>query len=190
MKKIFSLAILVGWALALEACGDRVGGAPKRAPAAAAAAPAQQVLPISLPPKVAHEYVVRDGQEYGYEPAISENQRSSGQAAAEIRMFSYLGRKGDVYQVMLKDDNVRSVVECEKPCDFGKIYTFVGDRFVRKDTVRLAPDAIASAAVRDAMRGELNPLRGEQRGKATSFWVDGSVKRLIVGDAETSGVVK
>lgn len=177
MKKMFrSLMVVMGFMLVV-ACGD------KPAPATVAVIPAP-------PPPPAHLYSLQDGSEYGYEAALSDEQRQQGRAASEIKMFSYLGRKGDTYQVMLKADEFRSVAECTKPCDFAKVYTFAGDKFIAKEVMRITPTVIVSAVFEDAMKGRLNQLLGQQKGVATTFWVDGDGKRLIVDDAKTSGVIR
>lgn len=175
---LLGLILAIGAAILFSGCGDKAvssGAAP-----AIAAAPAMPQ----------HLYAIKDGQEYGYEQGISESDRQNGQAAVKLMMFSYLGHKGDLYQVMLKNGNVRTVAECAKPCDFAKVYTFVGDRFANKEMLKLTPTAIVSSVFADAMTGQLDQLKGEQNGTAVTFWVDGDAKRLVVADAKTSGVVR
>ncbi|WP_426714979.1 hypothetical protein [Chromobacterium violaceum] len=41
--------------------------------------------------KVGHDYSMKDGFEYGYEQAVSENDQKKGQAANELLMFKYAG---------------------------------------------------------------------------------------------------
>lgn len=152
---------------ALTACGKNDAGQP---------APVVQAAP-AMP---AHYYAMKDGLEYGYEEAISEEARKHGQAAVKLMMFSYLGEKAGAYQVMNKDGNVRSVAECSRPCDYAKVYTFMGDRFVDKQILKLTEGALLRFVLADAMRGKLEPLSGDQKGRLVSFWVDGEAKRLVV----------
>lgn len=175
---VISLALAIGTAVLVAGCGDKA--------VSSGSAPAVAVAP-AMPQ---HLYAIKDGQEYGYEQGISESDRKNGQAAVKLMMFNYLGRKGDVYQVMLKNGNVRTVAECAKPCDFAKVYTFIGDRFSDKEMLKLTPTAIVSSVFADAMTGQLDQLTGEQNGTAVTFWVDGDSKRLVVADAKTSGVVR
>lgn len=179
MKTIFNLVLAISAGVMVVGCGDQ-------------ATPSSSVLAAApvAPATPKHLYAIKDGHEYGYEQGISENDRQQGQAAVKLLMFSYLGRKGDTYQVMLKSDSVRTVAECAKPCEFAKVYTFVGDRFMGKEMMKLTPEVIVSAVFFDAMSGQLELMMGEQKGVATTFWVDGNAKQLVVADAKTSGVVR
>lgn len=174
MKTFLTVSAALCIALSITGCGEQ----------AAASAP------IAAPAKPAHRYSMKDGLEYGYEVGISEDARKAGQAAASLAMYRYLGRKGDTYQVMLRDGEMRMVFECTKPCDFGKIHTFAGTQYLRKDVLKLTPDAIVAAVVDDAISGQLEQNVGSQNDKAVTYWVDGEKKRLVVADATTSGVVR
>lgn len=173
------LSLAIGVAALVAGCGDKAGSSS-----------AAQAAVASVPAMPTHFYSIQDGREYGYEQAISENARKQGAAAAPLMMFGYLGRKGDTYQVILKRNNVRTIAECSKPCEFAKVYTFVGDRFMGKEMLKLTPEAIVSSVFSDAMSGQLNQFTGEQNGTVVTFWVDGDAKRLIVDDAKSSGVVR
>jgi len=91
---------------------------------------------------------------------------------------------------MVKIDNIRSIAECTKPCEFAKIYTFIGNQFSNKEILKLTPTALLTTAFFDAMNDQLDPLIGEQKGMPVMFWVDGERKRLVVDDAKTSGVTR
>lgn len=133
---------------------------------------------------------MKDGLEYGYVVGLSDDDRRAGKVAPDLAMYRYLGRKGDTYQVMLRDGEVRMVMECTKPCDYGKVHTFVGTRYLRKEVMKLEPVAIVSSVFRDAMNGQLDVNIGRQNDKDVTYWVDGEGKRLVVADASTSGVVR
>jgi len=175
MKKLLTISAALLAALAVSGCNDQAVAS------STAAAP---------PAKPAHVYAIKDGLEYGYEVGLSENDKKAGQVAAKIAMYRYLGRKDDTYQVMLRDGEVRMVFECAKPCTFGKVHTFVGNRYMGKEVLKLSPEAILTGVMRDAMSGELDQNVGKQNDKAVTYWVDGEGKRLIVADATTSGVVR
>lgn len=183
-KHLIEAGVMACMALAVAGCGDNKAG-----PAASsAAAPVANESPVRVMPT--HFYTVKDGSEYGYEQAISEADRQQGKAAASLMMFSYLGRKGDTYQVMLKVDEVRTIAECTKPCEFAKIYTFVGNQFANKEMLKLAPTAIVTTVFADAINNQLDPLLGEQKSTPVTFWVDGERKRLVVNDVKTSGITR
>ena len=186
-KHLIEAGVMACMALAVAGCGD------KAVPVASSAAPVVAASVVAEPPAQVmptHFYAVKDGNEYGYEKGLSDADRQQGKAAASLMMFSYLGRKGDTYQVMMQMDNVRSIAECTKPCEFAKIYTFVGNQFSAKEMLKLTPVAIVSSVFADAMNNQLDPLLGEQKGTPVTFWVDSERKRLIVDDAKTSGVTR
>ena len=142
------------------------------------------------PPKPKHLYSVQDGLEYGYAQALSDQDIKSGTATKSLLMFSYLGKKDGAYQVMLKDGSYRTVVECALPCEVAKVYTFVGDRFLKKEMMPINGAVLVAAPLMDAMAGYLNQLTGMKGTVEMSFWVDGDKKRLVVEDLRTSGVTR
>lgn len=179
MQKTFDLMLALIMAMLLSACGDQAtkAAAVTEAPAAAPAAPR-------------HIYAIKDGLEYGYEQALSDQDRTQGRVAKSLLMFSYLGKKGGAYQVMLKEDDVRTVAECALPCEYAKIYTFVDVTFVKKETIPINPSVLLAGVFADAISGRLEQMQGLRDGTVTTFWVDGDKKRLIVADAKTSGVTR
>ena len=146
---------------------------------------------IRAPAAPKHLYAIHDGNEYGYEAALSDEQRAQGRAAAEIKMFNYLGRKGSTLQVMMRADDMRSVAECTLPCEFAKVYLFSNTTFISKEVMRLGPDAILTAVFLDAALGRLDQVHGVPRnGVDTTLWIDGERRRLVVEDAKKSGVTR
>ncbi len=163
----------------LSGCGDK---SPESAPPNALAPPAK--------PMPKHFYAYQDAGEYGYEQAISAQDRNEGRVTKSLLMFRYLGKKAGAYQVMLKEDEVRTVAECSLPCEYAKVYTFVGVNFIKKETLPISPATLLAGVFADAINGNLDQMRGERDGVATTFWVDGEKKKLLVQPAETSGVTK
>ncbi len=137
-----------------------------------------------------HFYAINDGGEYGYEQAISAQDRNEGRVTKSLVMFRYLGKKGGTYQVMLKEDEVRTVAECSPPCEYAKVYTFVGVNFIKKEILPIGPAALLAGVFADAINGNLDQMRGQRDGVTTTFWVDGDNKKLLVQSADTSGVTK
>lgn len=174
MKKltaIFCVALLA-------ACTQKADVAP-----VATVWPSPDVQPVSMPSIPAipdHFYAIKDGNEYGYEKAISEEDRKKGQVAADVLMFNYLGEKDGAYQVMLKEGDQRTVAECTAPCEFTKIYTFSGTQFIQKKMMKLTPETILSSVLHDAMNGKLDVLSGMQQDRMVSFWVDGTNQKLTL----------
>ena len=175
--RIASILILVTCLGALlTGCGDKV------------AATQQLNIAPAVPEQPKHFYVIKDGIEYGYEQALSDQDRNQGRAANTLLMFNYLGKKGDAYQVMIRDGEVRTVAECSMPCEYARVYTFLDTKFLKKETMKIGPQVIVAAVFADAMKGNLQQMTGMRDGVKTTFWVDGEGKRLVVADASTSGV--
>lgn len=179
MRTMFDLMLALIMTVLLTACGDQ-------APKATAVAEA----PSAAPAVPKHVYAIKDGFEYGYEQALSDQDRSQGRVTKSLLMFSYLGKKGGAYQVMLKEDDVRTVAECALPCEYAKVYTFVDVTFIKKETIPINPSALLAGVFADAITGKLEQMQGLRDGTVTTFWVDGDKKRLIVADVKTSGVTR
>lgn len=157
----------------LGGCGEKsshTAEASTTAPVVEAQAP--------VPPK--HFYAIEDEGGYGYEKAISQEEQKQGRAAAEVLTFYYLGHRGNVHQVMMKDGRTRVVTECALPCEYAKIYAFWGDEFTNKQIVKISPDALLKFVFDDVSNGDLKQYTGKQQGKPVQFWVDGESKRLTV----------
>lgn len=150
-------------ALALVGCEDPAPASP-RAPEAAAVEP---------PPVVPrHRYAMRDGDQYGYEPALSQSAQMAGQAGSALVMLSYLGERGGKHQLMLKKGGAVGVFECANPCDFFRVMTFAGGYPMGTERMRAVPELIASAAMRDAIDGYLEPATKTVGGKRVRMWFD------------------
>lgn len=137
------------------------------------------------PAKPKQNYVLKEGDQYGYEQALSADDQKRGQVATKVQMYSYLGRRDSTLQVMQRaDKKSRFVAECTLPCEFVKVYSFYGDQFVGKETLRLQPGALLGQVFDDAANGRLDQMFGEQRGQKVTFWVDGAEQRLRVAAAD------
>lgn len=141
-----------------------------------AAAPASQAEPVAeVPPAPTHNYTVYMDDEYGYQPAVSENQLNNGQVATTLFMLKYLGEKNGKYQLFTKqNDNVMTVMECQNPCQFIKLHHLVnGMGVVKTEVMEAAPDSIGKLAFDDAINGELQQFVKEDGGKRYTVWLDG-----------------
>jgi len=113
--------------------------------------------------------------EYGYQPAVSENQLNNGQVASTLFMLKYLGEKNGKYQLFTKqNDNVMTVMECQNPCQFIKLSHIInGMGVVKTEVMEAAPDSIGKMAFDDAINGELQQFVKEDGGKRYTVWLDG-----------------
>lgn len=126
-------------------------------------------------PLPTHNYAVYLDDEYGYQPALSENQLNNGQVASTLFMLKYLGEKNGKYQLFTKqNDNVMTVMECQNPCQFIKLHHLVnGIGVVKTEVMEAAPDSIGKLAFDDAINGELQQFVKEDGGKRYTVWLDG-----------------
>lgn len=140
---------------------------------APAVAPSRQMVPVRPSPN----YVMRDKAEYGYVAELSDMQRQAGQVANQVVTFRYLGSRDGKSQLMNVSGDMVVVMECENPCRFIKVMSFVDADYLR-DTIHVerlqnAPGLIASAAFSDAFAGHLARAEVvEKSGKRKSMWMD------------------
>lgn len=115
---------------------------------------------------------MQDGLEYGYEQAVSVDDKNKGQVASKILMFKYLGERGDVMQLHNRQGDVHIIFECQRPCEFIKQMIFINGTMQRKEHLRAIEGSIAWAVTQDAMNGYLKPYERDRAGKASSLWID------------------
>jgi len=130
-----------------------------------------------------HNYAVYMDGEYGYQPAVSENQTNNGQVAATLFMVKYLGEKNGKYQLFSKqNDHVMAVMECQNPCEFIKLNHIInGMGVVKTEVMEAAPDSLGRIAFEDAIAGKLEPFVKEENGKRYSVWLeDKKMTRTII----------
>lgn len=108
--------------------------------------------PVVVPAATAN-WDFREGQEYGYVAAVSEEDRKRGRAAGSVHLFRYLGQEdGKHVLVSLGDDGApfaRSY--CASPCV--AIKTVFGDGGVRR--IAYDTDSVIGAAFEDAIAGRM-----------------------------------
>jgi hypothetical protein len=134
-----TLIVIMGAAL-LAGCGGS-DGASNDATAAAS-------TPATEP---AHNWTYREGDEYGYAAAVSEDQQKAGQGAGQVTMFRYLGQSGGVYTVASESDGGwLAYASCANPCQVIKL---VGPGSI--EHVVFNPNTIVGEALADAFNGQL-----------------------------------
>ena len=104
----------------------------------------------SPPPMPRHNYDERDGSNYFYVAAVSEEDRKKGIAAGNVIVFQYLGLDDDGKHVLASIDTDGSIMNrarCASPC-----------RIIQRDygkPIAYSPGSIIGAAFEDAFRGKL-----------------------------------
>lgn len=161
MKKLLFTMVLSG--LIIAGCGNDKAPAPKAAEPAA-------VVPAE--PIKDHEYSLKDGVEYGYERAISENEANQGKAASELLMAKYAGEKDGAYQAYIKQGQVIAVFQCGNPCEFIKIMTFMDGEHINTERMRATEGTIGWSIMADAINGKLRPYVGDRNGRKFNVWFD------------------
>ncbi|WP_028008659.1 hypothetical protein [Solimonas flava] len=123
------------------------------------AEPATEQASVAAPKT--HVYAVREKLEYGYERALSQNDTSAGTAVAPLVMARYLGKRGNIHQVLVGKGVGSMLVQCETPCEYLKIATYYNGRYRDATFIRNEPGIVASGIMDDAMSGELEPYYAE-----------------------------
>ena len=169
-------------ATGLVACGNGQGDVPPKAAvasnaaASATAANDPQVAPVTDKKSSAsdHNYSMQDGDQYGYESAVSQNQEQDGQGTSPLVMFRYAGLKDGKYQLFAHEQNTYEVMECTNPCKFIKAMTFVDGEHVHTEHVPAVEGTVADAAMNDAIAGKLEraKLTSNATGEHYYVWFD------------------
>lgn len=172
MKKS-TLIISLFTAVALLGCGESKTETPKQTnqsvETATPGAPPEQASPV----KPDHFYSMRDGNEYGYERAISNEEQNQGQAANKLLMLKFAGQKDGKYQVYTQDKQTFGVFECSAPCDYIKTMVFFGKEHIKTERIKGGTGSIAGAALTDAINGKLEQAkvtRRSDKSKKVHIW--------------------
>lgn len=124
-------------------------------------------------------YAVKDGSEYGYARALTEQDKQGGVAGARLSMFRYFGRVGNKYQVAMRDGASSFLAEAEVPFQYAKVYQFVNDELVGTETLALQPDAILALVFKDAKFGNLDQYSGRRNGRNGHLIFDAQARRVV-----------
>jgi hypothetical protein len=158
MSKLFLALICV---VLVCGCGQQSTSQPEKA----------EIVPVEPLPD--HYYSMKDGLEYGYEPAVSEDAQKAGQLASTLLMFKFAGERDGVYQIYTKDGYSTTVAECSNPCDFIKIMVFAKDvGHVKTERMRATEGTIVWLAISDAINNKLEQFVNEKNGKKFTVWWD------------------
>lgn len=158
MKRIALIGII---AILLAGCGNTSNDTQ-----------AQQAEIVPEQPKIDHYYSLKDGFEYGYEQAVSQNALQDGQAVESLLMFKYAGAKDGKYQVYTRDGATFEVLECNNPCEFMKIMVFFNGKHISTERMRATEGTIGWLVMADAINGKLEQFVGERNGNQHYVWFD------------------
>ncbi len=129
---------------------------PSSAAVAAEAPPAKPNAPVAP----SHFYVLEQDGEYGYQPAISEDDARQGVATKALVMVRYRGRKDGAYVVDVNNDTGATLrVQCKNPCEYVRTQAIVDGQIIHTETLANAPDSVIYAVLADAMNGQLKPYK-------------------------------
>ena len=119
-------------------------------------APQPTSVEIPPPPKPTHNYDFRDGDTYGYEAALSDDDRKAGKAARDVVIYRYAGliEGKHTLEFLEPDGAISSVSQCSSDCH--AIRTWAGGRSYLR---AFDPSSILGAAMEDAIKGRLRKPR-------------------------------
>ena len=105
-------------------------------------------------------YVIEENGEYGYAPAVSEDDARAGRAAPEVTMVRYLGKR-DGRHVLRVQQGPSTYHEwaCGSPCKLIKQRSVLAGTEVVSKTFLYTPGTVAAAMFDDAEAGALKPYQ-------------------------------
>jgi len=107
-------------------------------------------------PKKTHLYSVEDNGEYGYEAALTEEDRNKGMVAGQMTMARLLEHSGDFWRFYLHRGSVGNVITCKEPCEFAKSFPLVNGYGAGEPQMsRVAEGTILWSVIQDAKNDQL-----------------------------------
>lgn len=132
--------------------------------------------PSSLPPIKDHNYVMNDGNQYGYSTAISDEDKKNGQVAEKLVMVYYAGERDGKFQVHVLDGTSISAMECARPCEYLKIMSYLDNPYldpqVNIQRIASVPGSIGYLIMQDALNGKLHQYGRGKNNKIYNPWMD------------------
>lgn len=132
--------------LLLVSCGDQADSNPPPS----ASANQELVAALPDPPKPPAKYDLKEGNDYAYITAVSEEDAKAGKVAGDVLMFRYLGKEDGVHKVArLSDDGqILFTDTCAEPCVIIKMEG--GKR------IAYNPNSVIGSVFQDAINGYLD----------------------------------
>ncbi len=170
MKKIMIILSIAIGASVLSGCGNNDDA--EKQPTSNAKEAQAEIAPET--PKVDHWYSMKDGYEYGYEQAVSQDQANAGQVGSTLMMFKYAGQKDGIYQVYSTDSTTgaMTVAQCSNPCDFMKVMVFFQGEHIKTERLKAQEGMVGWYVMSDAINGKLEQYVGARNGKKVHVWFD------------------
>lgn len=129
--------------------------APAVASATASTPTAPQVRPEVPALPMPHNYSLKENGEYGYEQALSDDDKKAGITTKPLVMAKYLGEKNGTISVVIQDGGKKTLFSCTLPCDFVKVGVFFGNEIVDAQRVKNTDGSIMNGILQDAMLDQL-----------------------------------
>jgi hypothetical protein len=139
-------------ALMTAACTPPTPNAASQVPDATptAATPATPAAP-------AHAWTFHQNGVYGYESAISDNDRAAGVLAKPMTLVMYGGKTGDKYSFTQRvQPGFNRMMSCTEPCAQMVVETYGGGT-IDQQVIAVADGSILSEILNDARNGQLQP---------------------------------
>jgi len=103
-----------------------------------------------------HNYTTEQEGEYGYQSAISDDDRRQGIAAKPLMMVRYRGViDGRTTIDQQASDGGVMRVDCKEPCDFLRLRLMVGGQTIHTETLPNDPQTLGGEMMDDARNGKL-----------------------------------
>lgn len=117
------------------------------------------------PPTPTHHYVLEQDGEYGYQPALSQNDMNDGVIQKPLTMVRYLGENNGRYTAIANaGDGVSMRVSCKNDCAFMKVELIYGGKIMKTETIQ-SKNTLGGGIMDDAIAGELKPFQAEVSSK-------------------------
>ncbi|MFM0543992.1 hypothetical protein PQR29_04615 [Paraburkholderia strydomiana] len=165
--KAITVAAAIAASLTLVACDGPQPSSPGPASSADAPRIASSYQPPPEPPKPlppAHNYAVQQDGEYGYQPAVSDEERNRGVTTKPLIMVRYRGEKNGIYVIEEADESGAVFrMECQELCQYVKTKVIVGGQVLKTATVPNAPESLMHAVFDDAINGQLEKYPAKRK---------------------------
>lgn len=136
--------------------------APQARPIDQATAPQPAPEP-ARPPIPMHNYVIEENGLYGYQPVVSDADRTNGVAQKPLVMVKYLGQRNGTYRAEVQiQPGMTTILSCKDPCEYFKVTPYAYGESGDPQTMK-AEGTLGGGILEDAIAGELKPFKAGKR---------------------------
>ena len=115
------------------------------------------------PPIPTHNYVIEEDGLYGYQPVVSDADRTNGVAQKPLVMVKYLGQRNGTYRAEVQiQPGMMTIVSCKDPCEYFKVTPYAYGESGDPQTMK-AEGTLGGGILEDAIAGELKPFKAGKR---------------------------